>query len=105
MNRFDGDDRLHALIDGEVASDLKSELDALLAMDPKLRGRFDEHRRHKEALADAADALVAEATPSAKTEQLASRLRFSLWTAGALRGAGKALAACALIAEIGRAHV
>jgi anti-sigma factor RsiW len=98
MNRFDEDDRLHALIDGEVEPDIREELEALLYGDPTLRGRFDEHARHKAALREAADDLVAAApTSSLKSHRLTLRLQAALWSATVFRALPRVAAACALV--------
>jgi anti-sigma factor RsiW len=79
MKRFDEDDRLHALIDGEVEPDIRAELEALLYDDPTLRGRFDEHARHKAGLREAAaDLAAAGSSSSLKTHRLTLRLRTRL---------------------------
>lgn len=97
MNRFEGNDRLHALVDNEADADLKAELGLLLAVDPVLNARFDEHRRNKVALADAADVLSASSAANSRTNQLALKLWFAVWGAAAWRSVPQALAACALI--------
>jgi anti-sigma factor RsiW len=99
MKRFDEDDRLHALIDGEVEPDIRAELEVLLYDDPTLRGRFDEHARHKAGLREAADDLAAAASSSSslKTHRLTLRLRAALWSAAAFRVLPKAAAAIALV--------
>ena len=106
MKRFDEDDRLHALIDGEVEADIREELEALLYDDPALRGRFDEHARHKAALRDAADDLsAAAASPtSLKTHRLTLRLQAALWSAAAFRALPRIAAAVALVAVGAGAH-
>jgi anti-sigma factor RsiW len=99
MKRFDEDDRLHALIDGEVEPDIRAELEALLYDDPTLRGRFDEHARHKAGLREAAaDLAAAGSSSSLKTHRLTLRLRTALWSAAAFRALPRAAAAVALVA-------
>ena len=99
MNRFGGDDRLHALIDGEVEPDIKSELQALLLGDPAAQERMDEHQRNKAALKAAADAQMAGGPgASLKTEKLTRSLRAALYRSAALRALPKIAAAFVLIA-------
>jgi anti-sigma factor RsiW len=105
LKRFDEDDRLHALIDGEVEPDIRAELEALLYDDSILRGRFDEHARHKAGLREAADDLAAAASSSSlKTQRLTLRLRTALWSAAGFRALPKAAAAVALIATGALGH-